>query len=68
MSVRFTTTIAFLVVLPLLVFLRVKRDKPAHVVRIAARGEGRSTVTCKFARPWDTKPTETRIYEVRIEF
>ncbi len=43
-------------------------DKPAHVVRIAARGEGRSTLTCKYARPWDTKPAETRIYEVLIQF
>lgn len=43
-------------------------DKPAHVVRIAARGEGRSTVTCKYARPWDTKPAEVRVYEIRIEF
>jgi hypothetical protein len=43
-------------------------DKPAHVVRIAARGEGRSTVTCKYARPWDIKPAEVRVYEVRIEF
>jgi hypothetical protein len=25
-------------------------------------------VTCKYARPWDTKPSETRIYEVLIEF
>ena len=43
-------------------------EKPAHVVRIAARGQGRSTVTCKYARPWDTKPAEVRTYEIRIEF
>ena len=43
-------------------------QRPVHFVRIAARGEGRSTVKCVYARPWDTKPVETRTYEVRIEF
>lgn len=42
--------------------------KPAHVVRIAARGEGRTTVTCSYARPWDTRAAEVRTYEVRVEF
>jgi nitrite reductase/ring-hydroxylating ferredoxin subunit/predicted secreted protein len=43
-------------------------ERPVHFVRLAARGEGRSTLRCLYARPWDTKPTEVRTYEVRIEF
>jgi nitrite reductase/ring-hydroxylating ferredoxin subunit/predicted secreted protein len=43
-------------------------ERPVHLVRIAARGEGQATVTCRYARPWDTKPAETRTYEVRIGF
>jgi nitrite reductase/ring-hydroxylating ferredoxin subunit/predicted secreted protein len=43
-------------------------EKPVHFIRIAARGEGRSTVTCIYARPWDTKPAETRTYEVIVGF
>ena len=42
-------------------------DLPRHLVKVAARGEGRSTLRCLYARPWDTKPVETRTYEVRIE-
>lgn len=42
-------------------------DPPVHLVRVAARGEGASTLRCLYARPWDTQPVETRTYEVRIE-
>jgi len=42
-------------------------DPPRHLVKVAARGEGQSTLRCLYARPWDTKPVEIRTYEVRIE-
>lgn len=42
-------------------------DPPRHMVKVAARGEGQSTLRCLYARPWDTKPVETRTYEVHIE-
>jgi nitrite reductase/ring-hydroxylating ferredoxin subunit/predicted secreted protein len=42
-------------------------DPPRHLVRIAARGVGETTLRCLYARPWDTTPVETRTYEVRVE-
>lgn len=42
-------------------------DPPRHLVRVAARGEGRSTLRCLYARPWDTQPAEVRTYVVRVE-
>jgi nitrite reductase/ring-hydroxylating ferredoxin subunit/predicted secreted protein len=42
-------------------------DPPSHLVRLAARGAGATTVRCLYARPWDTTPVETRTYEVRVE-
>ena len=43
-------------------------ERPVHLVRFAARGEGRASVTCIYARPWDVKPAETRTYEVIVGF
>jgi nitrite reductase/ring-hydroxylating ferredoxin subunit/predicted secreted protein len=42
-------------------------DPPRQLVRVAARGEGESTLRCIYARPWDKVPVETRTYVVRIE-
>jgi len=42
-------------------------DPPHHLIRVTARGEGQATLRCLYARPWDTKPIETRTYEVRVE-
>ena len=41
-------------------------DPPRHLVRVAARAEGRFTVRCLYARPWDTQPAEVRTYEVEV--
>ncbi|HTJ75467.1 MAG TPA: protease inhibitor I42 family protein [Acidimicrobiales bacterium] len=43
-------------------------DPPRHLVRIAARGEGETTLRCLYARPWDKDPAEVRTYVVRVEF
>jgi len=43
-------------------------DPPRHLVRVNARGTGEATLRCLYARPWDTKAAETRIYKIRIEF
>ena len=42
-------------------------DPPTHLIRVAARGEGQAVLRCIYARPWDTRPLELRVYEVRIE-
>jgi nitrite reductase/ring-hydroxylating ferredoxin subunit/predicted secreted protein len=42
-------------------------DPPRHLVRIAARGEGETTLRCLYARPWDKDPAEVRTYNVRVE-
>lgn len=42
-------------------------DPPRHLIRVAARGEGESTLRCLYARPWDTQPAEVRTYVVRVE-
>lgn len=42
-------------------------DPPRHLVRLAARGEGETTLRCLYARPWDTEPAEVRTYVVRVE-
>ena len=42
-------------------------DPPRHLVRVAARGEGESTLRCMYARPWDTEAAEVRTYVVRVE-
>jgi nitrite reductase/ring-hydroxylating ferredoxin subunit/predicted secreted protein len=42
-------------------------DPPRHLVRVAARGEGETTLRCLYARPWDTEPAEVRTYVVRVE-
>jgi predicted secreted protein len=48
-------------------FVPPEAGEPAgHLVRVAARGEGESTLRCLYARPWDTEPVEVRTYEVRI--
>ncbi len=55
---------------PLLAVVEERFDfgSPArHLIRIAARGEGESTLRCLYARPWDTEPAEVRTYLVRIQ-
>ena len=42
-------------------------EQAGHMVKVAARGEGESTLRCLYTRPWDTEPVEVRTYEVRIE-
>ena len=42
-------------------------DPPRHLVRVAARGEGETTLRCLYARPWDKDPAEVRTYNVRVE-
>lgn len=42
-------------------------DPPRHLIRVAARGEGRATLRCLYARPWDAQPAEVRTYVVRVE-
>jgi len=42
-------------------------DPPRHIIRVAARGEGESTLRCLYARPWDAVAAETRTYTVRVE-
>ena len=42
-------------------------EPAGHLVRVATRGEGESTLRCLYARPWDTEPVEVRTYEVRIQ-
>ncbi len=42
-------------------------DPPTHLVRVAARGEGESTLRCFYGRPWDAQPLELRVYKVLIE-
>ena len=44
-----------------------RQERGEHVVRLAARAGGRSTVRCLYARPWDREPAEVRTYEVRIQ-
>lgn len=43
-------------------------ERPTHLIRITARGEGRATVRCLYARPWDVKAAEVRTYEVIVGF
>lgn len=43
-------------------------DPPRHLIRVAARGEGESTLRCLYARPWDSQAAEVRTYVVRVEF
>ena len=42
-------------------------DPPCHLVRVAARGKGESTLRCLYARPWDAHAAEIRTYVVRVE-
>jgi nitrite reductase/ring-hydroxylating ferredoxin subunit/predicted secreted protein len=42
-------------------------EPPRHLIRIAARGEGESTLRCLYARPWDSEAAEVRTYVVRVE-
>lgn len=42
-------------------------EPPRHLIRVAARGEGTSTLRCLYARPWDTQAAEVRTYVVRVE-
>ncbi len=42
-------------------------DPPRHIIRVAARGQGESTLRCLYARPWDAVAAETRTYTVRVE-
>lgn len=43
-----------------------RSQPPDHLVRLAARAAGRSTVRCLYARPWDREPAEVRAYEVVV--
>lgn len=41
-------------------------DPAHHLIRVAARGEGRATLRCLYARPWEATAVEVRTYEVDV--
>ncbi len=51
---------------PLLAVVGERLEHGDHLVRLAARAPGRSTVRCTYARPWDRHPAEVRTYDVLI--
>jgi nitrite reductase/ring-hydroxylating ferredoxin subunit/predicted secreted protein len=38
-----------------------------HKIKLAARGQGETSLQCVYARPWDTVPAEVRTYAVEID-
>ena len=44
-----------------------RSERDGHVVRLAARSSGRTTVRCTYARPWDREPGEVRAYDVVVD-
>lgn len=54
---------------PLLAVVEERFDpvgRPRHLIRLAARGEGRTTVRCEYARPWEKDALEVRTYDVEV--
>ena len=52
---------------PLLGVVGRRAEGGEHVVRLVARGAGRATVRCLYARPWDRDLAEDRTYEVVVD-
>ena len=44
-----------------------RSERDGHVVRLAARSAGRTTVRCTYARPWDREPGDVRSYVVVVD-
>ena len=44
-----------------------RSERDGHVVRLAARSAGRTTVRCTYARPWDREPADVRSYDVVVD-
>ena len=44
-----------------------RSERDGHVVRLAARSAGRTTVRCTYARPWDREPADVWSYDVVVD-